>query len=141
MTARTYKSVHESLRRTRGSAVGRPCAHPDCDRPADGWGLGGHPTHIGYNGGQGKVVRWSTDLDAYEPMCARHNAQLDHGGNWSLCPRGHARIAWGTNTRGHCRGCLREWNREAHARRKTSRQTAGTIAQQGTNTNIERRPS
>lgn len=140
MTARTYEGVHYELRRRHGSAVGLPCAHPTCDRPAIGWGLLGHPTNIGYNS-RGTVVKWSTNYDDYVPMCRTHNSQRDGGGNWTLCPRGHARIAWGTVPNGACRGCRREWDREARARRKTSRQSAGTIAQQGTDTNTERRPS
>lgn len=133
MTARTYGSVHNELRRRRGSAVGLLCAHPDCDRLAAGWGLLGHPTHIGYNA-HGTVVKWSTDLDAYVPMCRSHNSQRDCGGNWTLCPRGHARIAWGTTQSGQCRGCRREWDREARARRKTSTPTGADPAHQGTNT-------
>lgn len=140
MTARTYEGVHHELHRRRGSAVGLPCAHPDCDTPAIGWGLLGHPTNIGYNQ-RGTVVKWSTNYEDYVPMCRSHNGQRDGGGNWTLCPRGHARIAFGTTPSGACRGCRREWDREARARRKTSRQTAGIIAQQGTDTNTERRPS
>lgn len=139
MNARTYEGVHQELRRRRGSAVGLPCAHPTCDLPAIGWGLLGHPTNIGYDS-HGTVVKWSTDYDAYVPMCRRHNSQRDGGGNWTLCPRGHARIAWGTTPNGMCRGCRRAVDREARARRKTSRQTARTTAQTGT-TNTERRPS
>lgn len=86
-------------------------------------------------------MKWSTNYEDYVPMCRSHNGQRDGGGNWTLCPRGHARIAFGTTPSGACRGCRREWDREARARRKTSRQTAGTIAQQGTDTNTERRPS
>lgn len=140
MTARTYKGVHRALRAARGSAVGRPCEGPDCDRPATGWGLVGHPTQFGYQA-DGRAVSWSLDLDAYAPLCTRHNSQKDGGGNWTLCPRGHARIAWGTDGHGHCLGCKRERDREYARRRRTSRQTAGTIAQQGTDTNTERRPS
>lgn len=125
MTARTCAGVHHELRRRRGSAVGLPCAHPECYRPAAGWGLLGHPTNIGYDS-RGKVVKWSTDLGDYAPMCRSHNGQRDGGGNWTLCPRGHARIAWGTTPNGQCRGCRREWDREARSRRKTSRPTAGT---------------
>jgi hypothetical protein len=68
----------------------RPCGHPDCDRPATGRALIGHPTHIVTE--RGGSNRLSTDLDAYAPACTRHNAQKDHGGNWTLCRNGHARI-------------------------------------------------
>ncbi len=105
--ARTYDGVHKALERIRGRAVGRPCSHPMCDRLATGWGLYGPPTHIGHDS-HGKRVRWSVHLDAYRPMCPAHNAQRDHGGNWSACARGHARIAWGVDSRGTCRGCQRE---------------------------------
>lgn len=113
--ARTYDGVHKALNRIRGRAVGRPCAHPECDRAATGWGLYGMPSHIGRNS-HGKRVRWSIHLDAYRPMCSRHNAQRDHGGNWSRCARGHARIAWGVDSRGDCKACARERTRERRRR-------------------------
>lgn len=128
MTKSTYSGVHRALRAARGSAVGRPCEGPDCDRLATGWGLIGHPTTFGMNGD--KSVRWSNDLDAYAPLCTRHNSQRDRGGSWTLCPRGHARIAWGADRGGNCRGCVRERAREYYA--KTSRRMAGNHAQQGT---------
>jgi hypothetical protein len=126
----TYDRVHYSLVKTRGSAVGLPCSHPDCDRPSTGWALLDHPTHIVINS-HGKPVRLSTDLDAYGPACARHNAQRDHGGNWTLCPHGHVRVIWGTDSKGTCRGCNRFG-------RKTSRQQAGTIAHTVSTDNNER---
>jgi hypothetical protein len=113
--ARTYDGVHKALNRVRGRAVGRTCVHPECDRPATGWALIGHPTHLGVNS-HGKKVRWSIHLGDYSPACARHNAQRDHGGNWSRCGRGHARVAWGVNSRGDCRGCVRERTRERRRR-------------------------
>lgn len=125
MTAPTYDAVHLALVRTRGSAVGAPCSHPTCDRPSTGWALLDHPTHIVLNS-HGKPVRLSTDPDAYGPACSRHNAQLDHGGNWTLCPHGHVRFLWGTDSKGTCRGCQR------YRHRKTSRQTAGTTPTTGT---------
>lgn len=120
MNAPRYDSLHRRLIRERGSAVGAPCAHPTCDRPASGWALLGHPTHIVINS-HGKPARLSTDLDAYGPACASHNAQKDHGGNWSLCPHGHVRAVWGTDSKGTCRGCTR-------LGRKTSHQPVGRIA-------------
>lgn len=129
MSARTYAGVHKALRRVRGSAVGKRCAHPECDRSAQGWGLVGHPTTIGTVDG-GRLVRFSTDLDAYAPLCARHNAQRDHGGNWTACPKGHVRTVWGTDATGTCRGCNREYMR-AYRARSTSRHMAGTTPTPG----------
>lgn len=127
--ARTYGGVHKALIRHRGSAVGRPCAAPGCTSTASGWGLIEHPTTIGAAGG--KVLRFSTDLDAYAPTCTRHNSQRDHGGNWTLCPKGHVRAVWGTDSTGTCRGCNREYMRE-YRRRKTSTPTGADHAHQGT---------
>ncbi|MDQ0614807.1 hypothetical protein QF046_002448 [Microbacterium sp. W4I4] len=115
--ARTYDGVHKALNRARGRARGRKCAHPECDRPATGWALIGHPTHIGVNS-HGKKVRFSIHLDDYSATCSRHNSQHDHGGNWTRCPRGHARAAWGVDTRGTCKGCVRERN---HAQSRGTR--------------------
>lgn len=128
MSKATYAAVHKRLTRTRGSAVGRPCAHPDCDQSATGWALVGHPTHIVIE--RGKSKRFSTDLDAYAPACTRHNAQQDHGGNWTLCRNGHARATWGTDCTGYCRGCARDRSRRQNA--KTTRHAAGDHAHQGT---------
>ena len=127
--ARTYTGIHKALRRERGSAVGEPCAAPHCDRLATGWGLVARPTTIGATGG--KLVRFSTDLDAYEPTCTSHNAQRDHGGNWTLCPKGHVRSVWGTDSTGTCRGCNREYMR-GYRRRKTSPPTGEDHAHTGT---------
>lgn len=103
--ARTYDSVRKAL--NRGRARGQECAHPECDRPATGWALIGHPTHIGLNS-HGKKVRFSIHLDAYRVTCSKHNAQHDKGGSWTLCPHGHVRAAWGVDTRGTCKGCVRD---------------------------------
>lgn len=128
MTTATYAAVHKRLTRTRGSAVGRPCSHPDCDQRATGWALVGNPTHIVLD--RGKTKRFSLDLDAYAPTCTRHNAQRDHGGNWTLCQNGHARIVWGADATGYCRGCARDRSRRNNT--KTSRHLAGTTPTPGT---------
>lgn len=109
-----YRIMHETLRREHGSAVGRPCAAPGCRRLADGWGLVGDATHYGEKGGDGKLVRWSTDPNDYAPLCYSHNAQLDRGGDWQHCPRGHYRLTFGADPDGGCRGCRRD---RARARR------------------------
>lgn len=109
-----YNRVHYLLRREFGSAVGRPCVAPGCRRLADGWGLVGDATHYGEKGGDGKPVRWPTDLNDYAPLCHSHNVQLDHGGDWQHCPRGHYRFTWGTDSKSECRGCGRD---RRHARR------------------------
>ena len=106
--ASTYRGVHEALVQARGSAVGRPCH--GCGLPARGWMRIGPATHIGRNS-HGKRVKWSTDLSAYAPGCARCNARADHGGSLALCPRKHVRAAWGTTPKGECRGCVRERRR------------------------------
>ncbi|QMU98212.1 hypothetical protein FVO59_14225 [Microbacterium esteraromaticum] len=111
-----YNRVHYLLRRDRGSAVGRPCVVPGCARLADGWGLVGEATHYGEKGGDGKPVRWSTDLNDYAPLCYSHNSQLDRGGDLLMCPRGHVRLTWGVTSNGECVGCRRERLRE-HKRR------------------------
>lgn len=126
----TYDGVHHRLVKTRGSAVGLPCSHPTCERPSSGWALLDHPTHIVVNS-HGKPVRLSTDLDAYGPACARHNAQLDHGGNWTLCPHGHVRAVWGTDSKGTCRGCNRLGRNTSHLR-------VGSIAHIVSTDNTER---
>lgn len=128
-TARTYGGVHRALIRERGSPVGRPCAAPGCEEPSTGWGLTTHPTTIGVNG-HGHLVRFSTNLDAYEPLCRSHNAQRDHGGNWLRCPQGHDRATWGADAAGTCRGCKREHDRRRYAL-KTSTPTGADHAQQG----------
>jgi hypothetical protein len=114
--ASTYRGVHDALTRHRGPARGRPCEGPGCDRTATGWMRVGPPTHIGRNS-HGKRVKWSTDMDAYLPGCARCNARADHGGSLIYCPRKHVRAIWGTTPRGECRGCVRE-------RRRTSDRSA-----------------
>lgn len=114
-----YRIMHEMLRREFGSAVGRPCAAPGCRRLADGWGLVGEASHYGEKGGDGKIVRWSTDPKDYAPLCFSHNAQLDRGGDWQHCPRGHYRLTFGTDADGGCRGCRRDRLREHKRRRRT----------------------
>lgn len=114
-----YQELHRKLRSVRGNAVGRPCIAPGCTRLADGWGLLGESSCYGEDGRA--RVRWSKDLDDYAPMCASHNAQLDRGGDWELCPSGHHRATWGTTTNGSCRGCSRESSRAAYARRREAR--------------------
>lgn len=108
-----YQRMHEMLAREFGSAVGRPCVAPGCTRLADGWGLVGEATHYGEkNVGGTQIVRWSNDPKDYAPLCYSHNAQLDHGGDWLMCPRGHVRITWGADPDGGCRRCRRERLRE-----------------------------
>jgi hypothetical protein len=63
-----------------------------------------------------RAVRWSTDLDDYAPLCDSHNALLDHGGDWEMCPRGHVRVVWGKKPNGHCRGCARVQERARRRR-------------------------
>ena len=121
--ARSYDGMHRFLRRVRGSAVGKPCVAPDCTRLADGWGLVGHPTHLGVES-HGRPVRWSVRLRDYAPLCARHNSQRDSGGSWAMCPQGHARAAWGTDARGTCRGCKREHERRLRASKRAARAAA-----------------
>lgn len=114
-----YRIMHEMLRREFGSAVGRPCAAPGCRRLADGWGLVGEASHFGEKGAdESKIVRWSNDPNDYAPLCYSHNAQLDHGGDWLMCPSGHVRITWGVDPDGGCRGCRRERLREHKRRRR-----------------------
>lgn len=108
--ASTYRGVHETLIRVRGSAVGSPCY--GCGRPATGYMRIGPATHIGRNS-HGKRVKWSADLSAYEAGCASCNSRADKGGSLLLCPRGHARAAWGTTPKGECRGCVRERRRRS----------------------------
>lgn len=110
-----YRRMHEMLVREFGSAVGRPCAAPGCRRLADGWGLVGEATHYGEKGGDEKIVRWSTDPNDYAPLCYSHNAQLDRGGDWQHCPRGHYRLTFGTDADGGCRGCRRDRSRARRA--------------------------
>ena len=121
---RTYAGVHRLLKRHRGSAVGKPCHSPGCTRLADGWGLVGTPTHIGPHPAHGRTVRWSVRLDDYAPLCDSHNAQRDRGGSWTLCPQGHARIAWGVTSTGTCRGCHRESRRRERAAKTAARAAA-----------------
>lgn len=130
MTGATYDRIHRTLIAQRGSAVGQPCSHPTCDRPSTGWTLLGHPTRIDVNSHR-KTVRLSTNLNDYGPTCARHNAQLDRGGNWTLCPHGHVRMIWGTDSKGACRGRNRFG-------RKTSRLQVGSIAHVVSTDNTER---
>ncbi len=125
-TARTYAGVHRALRRQRGSAVGQPCVN--CGRPADGWGLIAAPTHIGPHPDHGRKVRWSVHLDAYRPLCRSCNSLRDHGGSWSLCPAGHARVAWGTSG-GRCRGCRRDARSRERAAKRAAQAGADGIAE------------
>lgn len=110
-----YQALHRALRKERGSAVGRPCAAPDCKRLADGWGLIGEASHYDMDGCA--RVRYSTHLGDYTPLCYSHNAQLDKGGDWTYCPNGHHRATWGKSGTG-CRGCARESARAGSARRE-----------------------
>ena len=118
MTMNGYRRIHAELKRSRGSAVGQPCAAPGCTRLADGWGLrSGEATHFGEDY-YGRRVKWSNDLAAYSPMCVHHNRQVDMGGDWDFCPNGHYRLTWGTHADGRCRGCARESSRRYHAARR-----------------------
>lgn len=119
-----YRRVHQELRHERGDAVGRPCVAPGCRRLADGWGLG-DATHYGHDGDA--RVRWSVDLDDYAPLCVTHNNQLDRGGDWTYCPRGHVRAAWGTAANGMCRGCDRERSRERRRRDRAAASSTKTL--------------
>lgn len=112
-----YRRMHDMLVREYGSAVGRPCFAPGCRRLADGWGLVGEASHYGEKDvGGTKIVRWSTDPKDYAPLCFSHNAQLDGGGDWQHCPKGHYRLTWGVDVKSECVGCRRERLRE-HKRR------------------------
>jgi len=114
-----YRAIHNRLRETRGSAVGLPCAAPGCTRLADGWALVGEPTNWGEkNDSDGAIVRWSTDLRDYAPCCDSHNHQLDKGGDWQHCPRGHYRATFGVDSKSECIGCRRERLREYKRRRR-----------------------
>lgn len=123
MTMSEYRRIHAELKRTRGSAVGQPCAAPGCDRLADGWGLIGEGLVFGLKDGDGNPddvpVRWSRDPKDYAALCYSHNAQLDHGGDWLYCPRGHYRLTFGKDSKGDCIGCRRERLREFKRRRRT----------------------
>lgn len=122
--ARTYGGVHRALRRFRGSAVGKPCA-AGCGRLADGWGLIGHPTHIGPHPDHGRTVRWSVRIFTdYAPLCSSCNNLRDHGGSWTFCAHGHSRLAFGRSG-GKCRGC----RRDAERRRRAARRAAHAVAQ------------
>ncbi|OIU87674.1 hypothetical protein BFN01_08345 [Microbacterium sp. AR7-10] len=126
-TARTYAGAHRTLKRLRGSAVGKPCAAPGCRRLADGWGLIGHPTHIGPHPDHGRTVRWSIRIFTdYAPLCSSCNNLRDHGGSWDFCPRGHSRLAYGRSG-GKCRGC----RRDAERARTAAGRAAGPAAQAG----------
>lgn len=121
--AATYAGVHRALRRLRGSAVGKSCAAPGCRRLADGWGLiTRQPTHIGPHPDHGRTVRYSVRIFTdYAPLCSSCNNLRDHGGTWTLCPAGHARIAWGRSG-GKCRGC----RRDAERRRRAAKRAGAT---------------
>jgi hypothetical protein len=111
-----YQAVHKRLQHTRGSAVGMSCVAPGCTRLADGWALVGDATNWGEKSdSEGKIVRWSTDLRDYAPCCDSHNHQLDRGGDWQHCPRGHYRTTWGVDSKGECQGCRRERRRRLRA--------------------------
>ncbi|MFT4280569.1 hypothetical protein [Microbacterium sp.] len=122
MSMSEYRRIHAELKRTRGSAVGQPCAAPGCDLLADGWGLVGEGLVFGLKDGDGKPddvpVRWSRDPKDYAPLCYSHNAQMDHGGDWLMCRRGHVRLTWGKDSDGWCVGCRREHLREYKRRRR-----------------------
>ncbi|GAA4066304.1 hypothetical protein [Agromyces indicus] len=112
-----YERVHQELKARRGNAVGRRCVAPGCTRLADGWGLVGDEGTLRFSeDGHGKRVRWSDDLADYKPLCMTHNNQLDHGGDWLLCPRGHSRAAFGVAADGMCRRCKSERSREDRER-------------------------
>ncbi len=122
MSTSEYRRIHAELRRTRGSAVGHPCSAPHCVRPADGWGLVGEGLVFGAKDGNGRPddvrVRWSRDLRDYAPLCYSHNGQMDSGGDWLYCPRGHVRHAWGKDSKGECIGCRRIRLRDDKRRRR-----------------------
>ena len=122
MSTSEYRRIHAELKRTRGSGVGAPCAAPRRTRLADGWGLVGEGLVFGLKDGNGNPddvqVRWSRDLRDYAPLCYSDNAQMDRGGDWVMCPRGHVRLTWGTDSNGWCVGCRREQLREFKRRRR-----------------------
>lgn len=118
MSRSEYRRIHADLVRLRGRAVGAPCAAPGCTSLADGWGLVGEGLIFGLKDGSGapddKPVRWSRNLRDYAPLCRSHNTQLDRGGDWLYCPRGHYRLTFGKDAKGECIGCRRMRGREAN---------------------------
>ncbi|MBF0673175.1 MAG: hypothetical protein IR160_11390 [Salinibacterium sp.] len=128
--SRGYQAIHAELRARRGSAVGLPCVAPGCSRLADGWALVGEATNWGEKSdSEDKIVRWSTDLNDYAPCCDSHNHQLDKGGDWLYCPRGHYRTTWGVDSKGECQGCRRERRRRLRADPEyRARETARDLA-------------
>lgn len=130
-TARSYAGVHRALRRLRGSAVGQPCA-AGCGRLADGWGLTGHPSHIGPHPDHGRTVRWSVRiLTDYAPLCSSCNNLRDHGGSWTFCPHGHSRLAFGRSG-DRCRGCRRDADHRRRAAKRAGATTAPAQADEAT---------
>lgn len=72
----TYNSAHYRVKRAKGGAAARPCAH--CGGPAEDWALSHDAavTHVG-DDGHGNPVRYSGDVDDYIPLCRPCHRRYD----------------------------------------------------------------
>ena len=113
----SYAGMHTRLRAVRGRASAHECIAPECGLSADEWALIGPAKFVARRANA--EVRWSDDLAAYEPTCRRHNRQLDAGGNWMECKRGHVRAEVGADANGECRACSRERCRRYYAAKQS----------------------
>jgi hypothetical protein len=100
----TYDGVHDRVRKYRGPARQYPCGAPDCEAGAQDWAWNRTGSYRQGFSRTGKWITWGTDWTQYVPACPTHARQLDRGGNWEHCPKGHPRHV-GTDRKGNCRAC------------------------------------
>lgn len=75
----TYGAIHKRLARTRGSAHAHRCV--DCDRPAQEWSYDGTDVHDLEALVRGATVRYSLELEHYDPRCVSCHRKHDLAGS------------------------------------------------------------
>ena len=117
----SYTAVHHRLRAQRGRASDHVC---ECGAPAKHWSYDRLDPNELQGVKNGRPVRYSADLDHYQPRCVSCNARRDKPLG-ETCPRGHPRTPEniyhppGKRSRQtQCRVCVREDSLAAYHRRK-----------------------
>jgi hypothetical protein len=125
----SYGAIHQRLYIQRGSASKQPCV--DCGQQAKDWSY--NKSGVGETEGvnaQGRSIKYSTDLDQYEPRCALCHRRLDFPKPPipDVCREGHSLL--GENVylyRGKwvCRACRKKYQKEYDKKRRLASGTAG----------------
>lgn len=118
MSQPSYHQIHQRLKRERGRAAERDCAH--CGDQAAHWAYDRKDPDEIKGIAYGRRVTWSLDRNHYIPLCGPCHRELDRRPG-THCIHGHELTPDNTYTRPNgrplCRTCkretLRSW-REAH---------------------------